>query len=269
MSVVNPHIDRSSAEEYEKHLVPRIYAPWAEFVVGRANPQPGEHVLDVACGTGIGARLAARRTWPSGRVVGLDADPGMIEVAHSFASDAAAAVELFCASAVSMPFDDASFDLCLCLQGLQFFPDPVSGFAEMRRVLKPGGRLVASVWAPLEQNAGYYALVTALERRQIFATALRRPFSLGNPEELRGLAKQGGFRSVELTTEERPTHFRSSDAFIDSVSASGPSGRLALAQVPADAQAAFAADVRAALAPYMTAIELVFPMQSHIILARP
>ena len=269
MSVANPHVDRSSAEGYEKHLVPRIYAPWAEFVVGRANPRSGEHVLDVACGTGIGARLAARRAGPSGRVVGLDADPGMIEVAHSFASDAAAAVELYCASAVSMPFDDASFDLCLCLQGLQFFPDPVSGFAEMRRVLKPGGRLVASVWAPLEQNAGYYALVTALESRQIFATALKRPFSLGNPDEIRSLAKQGGFRSIELSTEGRSAHFRTSDAFIDSVSASGPSGRLALAQIPAESQAEFAAEVRAALARYMSQTELVFPMQSHIIFACP
>ena len=269
MSVAHPHIDRSSAEEYEKHLVPRIYAPWAEYVVARANPQPGEHVLDVACGTGIGARLAARRTWPSGRVVGLDADPGMIEVAHSFASDAAAAVELYCASAVSMPFEDATFDLCLCLQGLQFFPDPVSGFAEMRRVLKPGGRLVASVWAPLEQNSGYAALVNALERRHIFATALRRPFSLGNPEELRSLARQGGFRTVELSTEERPAHFRSAEAFVDSVAAGGPAGRLALAQVPAEEKAAFGADIHVALAAYLSASELVFPMQSHIVLARP
>jgi ubiquinone/menaquinone biosynthesis C-methylase UbiE len=249
--------------------VPRIYAPWAEFVVARANPQPGEHVLDVACGTGIGARLAARRTGPEGRVVGLDADPGMIEVAHSFASDAAAAVELYCASAVAMPFDDATFDLCLCLQGLQFFPDPVSGFAEIRRVLKPGGRLVASVWAPLEQNAAYYALVTALERRHIFATALKRPFSLGNPDELRSLAKQGGFATIDLSTEERPTHFRTSDAFIDSVAASGPSGRLALAQIPTELREEFAGDVRDALAPYITTAELVFPMQSHIVFARP
>jgi ubiquinone/menaquinone biosynthesis C-methylase UbiE len=269
MSVVNPRIDRSAAEEYEKHLVPRIYAPWAEFVVRRANPQPGEHVLDVACGTGIGARLAARRTGPAGRVVGLDADPGMIEVAHSLASDASAAVELYCASAVAMPFDDASFDLCLCLQGLQFFPDPVSGFAEIQRVLKPGGRLVASVWAPLEQNAGYFALVTALERRRVFTTALRRPFSLGNPDELRDLAKQGGFRSIELSTELQPVHFRNSDAFIDSVAASGPSGRLALAQIPAELHGEFTGDVRGALAPYVEGAELLLPMQSHILVARP
>jgi hypothetical protein len=112
-------------------------------------------------------------------------------------------------------------------------------------------------------------LVTALERRQIFATALRRPFSLGNTNEIRSLAKQGGFRNVELSTEERPTHFRTSDAFIDSVSASGPSGRLALAQIPAESRAEFAADVQAALAPYVAETELVFPMQSHIIFARP
>ena len=64
-----------------------------------------------------------------------------------------------------MPFADAEFDLCLCLQGLQFFPDRGAGFAEMRRVLKPGGRLVAGLWAALEFNKGHQAVVQALERQ--------------------------------------------------------------------------------------------------------
>ncbi len=63
-------------------MVPAIFRPWAEFVVGLAAPKPGEHVLDVACGTGIGARIAAEMVAPNGKVVGLDIDPGMVEIAR-------------------------------------------------------------------------------------------------------------------------------------------------------------------------------------------
>ena len=83
-----------------------------------------------------------------------------------------------------MPFDVASFDLCLCLQGLQFLPDRTAGLAELRRVLKPTGRLVASIWGPLEANAGHRAVVAALERQGVDATAAKRACSFADPEEI-------------------------------------------------------------------------------------
>lgn len=82
MSQTDQPIDTTGAEAYETHMVPGMFAHWAELVVRRAAPQPGEQVLDVAGGTGIGARRAASQVGPTGRVVGVDIDPGVVEVAR-------------------------------------------------------------------------------------------------------------------------------------------------------------------------------------------
>src|SRR5215467_16225877 len=73
----------NAAEIYERHMVPAIFGPWAEDLLVLAAPQAGERVLDVACGTGVVARLAAQRVSPSGTVVGLDLNPGMLTVART------------------------------------------------------------------------------------------------------------------------------------------------------------------------------------------
>lgn len=75
-------IDTTVAEAYEQHMVPGMFRHWTELQVGLAAPKAGEHVLDVACGTGIGARLAAAHVGPTGRAVGIDIDPGVIELAR-------------------------------------------------------------------------------------------------------------------------------------------------------------------------------------------
>jgi ubiquinone/menaquinone biosynthesis C-methylase UbiE len=76
----------SVAENYQRYLVPTIFRPWAEDLVDLAAPQPGDRVLDVACGPGVVARLAARAAAP-GRVTGLDINPGMLEVARSLPAE--------------------------------------------------------------------------------------------------------------------------------------------------------------------------------------
>lgn len=136
MSQSNLSIDTTVARAYESHMVPGMFAHWAEFVVSLVAPQSGEHVLDVACGTGVGARVAARAVGPTGKVVGVDIDPGVIEVARGLTQGTGTPIEWHCASALQMPFQDATFDLCLCLQGLQFLPDRPAGLAEIRRLLK-------------------------------------------------------------------------------------------------------------------------------------
>ena len=73
----------NAAEVYERALVPGVFAAWAPVVVDRAEPRPGARVLDVACGTGVVARLVAGRIGPTGEVVGLDLNPGMLAVAAS------------------------------------------------------------------------------------------------------------------------------------------------------------------------------------------
>ena len=124
--------------------VPRVFNPWGRLLMERAALGPGEAVLDVATWPGAMARLAAERVGRSGRVVGTDVSPAMIGIAREkTALPDAALIEYLAAPAAPLPVADASFDLVLCQQGLQFFPDRPAAINEMHRALKPGGRLAA------------------------------------------------------------------------------------------------------------------------------
>lgn len=147
----------NAADVYERALVPAVFAPWAPQVVALAEPRPGERVLDVACGTGVVARLASQRVGRIGKVVGLDLNPGMLAVAAASAagqSSAAAPITWQEASAIKMPLPDAAFDIVYCQLGLQFFPDRPAALREMYRVLVPGGRLGLMVWRGIEHSPG-------------------------------------------------------------------------------------------------------------------
>jgi SAM-dependent methyltransferase len=133
------------AANYERYFVPAIGAPVAHDLIELAELRPGEHVLDVACGTGVVTRLAAEQVG-GGAVAGVDINPGMLQVARNVAGDTA--IEWHEASAEALPLGDATFDVALCQMGLQFFPDRPGALREMRRVLRPGGRVVINVPGP-------------------------------------------------------------------------------------------------------------------------
>jgi SAM-dependent methyltransferase len=135
----------NAAQAYEQRLVPAIFAAWAPRVLALAAPAPGQRLLDVACGTGVVAGLAAERLGPAGQVAGLDLNPGMLAVAASRPVDGAPTGWVQ-ASAGRLPFPDGSFQVICCQAGLQFLPDRPAALAEMARVLAPGGRLAALVW---------------------------------------------------------------------------------------------------------------------------
>ncbi len=260
-----PNIDTTAATAYEEHLVTRVFGPWAERVVDIAGPAPGEAVLDICCGTGAGARLAVPRVMPGGRVVGLDHDPGMVEVARRLAAKGKIDVEWHCESALALPFADAAFDLCLCLQGPRFLSDPLAGLTEIHRVLRGTGRLAASFWASIEHNKGHHALARALEKQDV-APALR-PFSLGDPVKARLLFTEAGFRTVALRTEEREASFPSVATFIAGIAAGAPATRHALAQLDDSRKQEFHADVENILEPFAGPDGLRLPTRSHIVIA--
>jgi ubiquinone/menaquinone biosynthesis C-methylase UbiE len=140
-----------AAELYEHCPARYILGPWAPLLVDAANLALDERVLDVACGTGVVTRIAAKRVGPTGRVVGVDLNPGMIAVAQSLPAPAGARIEWLERSALDLRLEDASFDVVLCQQGLQFFPDKVVALREMHRVLNHGGRLFRA--GPFGRNA--------------------------------------------------------------------------------------------------------------------
>ncbi len=270
MTDVKQPVDTTAAEAYEQHMVPGMFLHWTEMLVRIAAPQPGEHVLDVACGTGIGARLVGEAIGSGSTVAGLDIDAGVIEVARAAAGRSGAQIEWHCASALTMPFDAESFDLCLCFQGLQFFPDRVAGLAEIRRVLKPTGRVVASLWGPLEHNEGHRAVVHALEQQNIDATPAKRACSFCDTGAIRASAMKAGFTQIEVRTEDGTSRFASMRSFVDGMTIGSPSTRHAVARLSESGRERFVSDVSATLQPYLEGNgRLAYPMRTHILIARP
>jgi ubiquinone/menaquinone biosynthesis C-methylase UbiE len=262
------HVEGTAAEIYERALVPAIFAAWAPRVVEVAAPRPGERVLDVACGTGVVARLVAERVGRTGHVVGLDLNPGMLAVAASAAAGAtptSATIAWREASAISLPFSDESFDVVYCQAGLQFFPDRPTALREMYRVLVPGGRVGLLVWGGIEHSPGFAALAASLARHVggEAAAIMRAPFGLADPEELRRLLAAPGFRDIRITAVAGTVSFPSVARFVqDQVAGSpltGPVGRAS-----DDARTAVLDELDDTLRSYVTGGGLAFPLEAHL-----
>lgn len=196
-----------AAKAYEALFVPALFGPWAPKVADAAQVQPGQRVLDVACGTGALARQVASRTGASGRVVGIDPNSGMVAVAGELAPS----VEWREGLAESLPFPDQSFDAVVSQFGLMFFADRRQALREMLRVLAPAGHLAVAVWDSLDNIPAYAAEVALLDRvaGRRAADALRAPFVLGEQEELTALFEDAGVASVEVTTDRCRARFPS------------------------------------------------------------
>lgn len=209
MSDEHWQLEGSAAELYQRYLVPAITTKWAEDLVDRAQPRPGEAVLDIACGTGVVARLAAQRMG-GGQVTGLDLNPGMLAVARSVPSEGAP-IKWIEGSALDLPFPLDSLDVVLCQLGLQFFPDQQKSLREMRRVLRNSGRIALSVYSPIERTPGADAFVIALDEvlGESSSRIKRGEHSFVAPAQLQTLLKDAGFRAVDVQTVTQTIAFPS------------------------------------------------------------
>ena len=187
-----------SMQAYDS-IIARLFTPWARDLIDRLAPQPGCAALDVACGPGTVTRVLAERIGPSGRVVGTDISPAMLAVARSKPVDAGSApLEWIEAPAAPLPLPDAAFDVVTCQQGLQFFPDKVGALAEVRRVLRPGGRALVAVWTRIEDQVfGYLRDAMANVISVEIAERFLGPYLLTG-EEAAECARRAGFDSVSV-----------------------------------------------------------------------
>jgi SAM-dependent methyltransferase len=190
-------VSGGAARIYEEFFVPALFQEWAPRVADAAELRPGQRVLDVACGTGVLAREAARRVGPSS-VCGLDCNAGMLEVARAAQPD----VEWRTGRAEELPFAAAQFDAVVSQFGLMFFEDRSGALREMWRVLRPGGRLAVAVWGPLADTPGDADMVELVDRLfgERIADELRAPFILGEPAALRALFAEAGITGLHIET---------------------------------------------------------------------
>lgn len=197
------------AEMYERLLVEPLFRPWADVLLEGVHLASGDRVLDLACGTGIVARRAKERLGDTGRVVGVDLSPQMIAVARAVAPS----IEWREGNVISLPFDATEkFDVVLCQQGLQFFPDKPAAAREMRRVLAPGGRLIVATWRPVEEIPFFMALSRVAERH-LGAVADQR-HSFGDATALERLLADAGFHDVHVETMSRTIRFADAAVFV-------------------------------------------------------
>lgn len=254
--------DDGPASIYEMQLVTAIFEPLARIVVERAQPEPGEHVLDAACGTGIVARLVAPMVGPSGRTVGVDYDPIMIEMARSLAPE----IEWQQGDLQNLPFPNGFYDLVICQQGLQYLPDPGAGLRQIHRVLRQGGRMVLATWSDLAKSPGHVLLFQALEATIGPDKARPAGWSLADEAQLLELVSEAGFVSVTTTIISLQTRYPSARAFVEIVlKGSSKVTRDELAQIPADRKAAFVNEVAVRLHDYETIDALTLPMETRVL----
>ena len=150
MSEIDKTFTGSIAEVYERYFVPLIFAPYARDLAPRVAAATPRRVLEVACGTGVVTRALRELLPPSAEIVATDLNQAMLDVAAKVG--AAGKVEWRQADATALPFADASFDAVVCQFGVMFLPDKAKGFAELRRVLRPGGMLHFNVWDRIGDN---------------------------------------------------------------------------------------------------------------------
>jgi ubiquinone/menaquinone biosynthesis C-methylase UbiE len=260
----------NAAELYERHIVRTMTALWAEDLVARIDPRPGEGVLDVACGTGVVARTAAARVGDGGHVSALDINPAMLAAARS-SWEGSPAIDFVQGSALALPFADGSYDVVLCQLGLQFFPDRARALSEMHRVLTGEGRLGLSVFGPIEHNPATFALAQALDHHLGTGASQtkRAEHVLAHATLVHRLVSEAGFGDITITTETKLIHFASSAEFVHVQLTATPLAGLLAEQLarPRTAEK-ITSSVERALRRYEVDGGLAFPQEVHVLVAR-
>ncbi len=193
------------------------------------KPLPGEHILDIGCGVGGTPRALAGMVGPSGRVVGMDLlqaaidvvqrDPGLLEN-----------VSFLCGDAQSYPFHPGSFDAAFSRFGVMFFADPIAAFANIRRALRPGGRLGFVCWRGLTDNEldefPLRAASGCLPAQLVSDTSSSGWFSFSNPQSIREILSGAGFSDVTIAPHDEQVSCGDLQSTVDVCSRVGALGKI-------------------------------------------
>jgi len=186
---------------YETYLVPLIFEPYAADLASRLSVKAGGRVLEIAAGTGVVTRALSCALPETIGIVASDLNQAMLD--HAASVGTKRPVEWRQADAMRLPFEDHSFDAVACQFGVMFFPEKVKAFAEVRRVLKPGGVFIFNVWDRISDNEFADVVTTALaslfpnDPPQFLA---RTPHGYHDPAVIESDLSAAGFAPREFET---------------------------------------------------------------------
>ncbi len=217
-------------------------------LVDAADLSPGLHVLDLAGGTGEPALTVARRVEPGGNVVCSDlVEPMLAAAAENAKKRGLANMTFQTVDMEQIPFEDARFDRVTSRFGVMFATAPPRAFSEIRRVLKPGGRVAFAVWATAAENPNFTVINSVLQAHGLLQPpppAVPTPFTYAEPGSLSAVMREGEFRDVQ--EDKRQVEWTwpgSPETFIRFMRATLPNVRKALDEAPPDV----GEEIRAAL----------------------
>jgi len=197
--------------DYDEVLVPRMFTPWGNILLDTVGVDSANIALDVACGPGTVTRLLSERVGPTGRVTGADLSPAMLEIARERgAPSEGGAIDWVECPADALQVDDHIFDVIVCQQGLQFFPDKPTALREMHRAARHGARLGIACWAPIDDSPMFAAMARALDRylgADAGAKYRAGPWGFTDGDELARVVEEAGFRDVRVERLAMPVTF--------------------------------------------------------------
>lgn len=259
-------LDEDGPEAYESYLVPPIFEPWAERMIDLVRLRSDDRILDVGCGTGIVARRATAILAGDSPAVGLDINEGMLAIAEEEAIGSEPAIEWRHGDATDLPFSDEQFDVIFSQQALQFLDQPETALREMHRVLAPEGRVVCSIWRPIEYQPAYVVLAEAFEQYvgDEAGTMIRGIFPAWNTEYIRSLAREAGFDDITITIAVGDVRYPSVETFVRREVASSPLANH-IAGLAGDLREELIREVADGLTTYVDDEGCISPMETFVL----
>jgi SAM-dependent methyltransferase len=250
-----------------------LLAPVADILIDRAKATAGERIVDVGCGCGATTVAFAQRVGPTGHARGIDISVPMLARARQMAP-AGAPIDFILADATVYPFEPAGFDLLVSRFGVMFFAEPAVSFANMRRALRPSGRLAFACWREPRDNPWLMLPLQAVYQHVPKLPQLGPedpgPFAFASEARVHRILGEAGFQGIAMERCDLQLDVaigRGLDAAVEAALDIGPASR-ALQDQPAETRTAAANSIREALAPFASGQTVPLGASIWIVTAR-